>query len=274
MTIVYQVILFISAKDNAITFETQHVTTDDSHESGMRIIKGTGKLDIQGVTSLTQVPFDVITDNTGRDVPFGYESAFSNRIHGVLSATEEFLALNSLGSLTLLGFKNYTPPEQLGELSFILPKDETPVNKIEIEIGQEVSSPDQYVFTVKSAEFTTKFSETYGDWVYSLEIKDKEKIYLAIKIDIMNLTTEPISSFALNTSREPNNGLGVDVEMIYNDKYNYDGSYRILNDKDISPLTSGIVYAYFEVPAMIATDKGSVVVTLDIMGTLYTLNIR
>ena len=152
--------------------------------------------------------------------------------------------------------------------------DEIPVNKRDIVIGQEVSVPDQYVFTVESAEFTTKISETHGDWVYGIEVEDEENTYLAIKINIKNLTTEPISSFALNTPREPNNGLGVDVEMVYNDKYNYDGHYSILNNNDISPLASGIVYAYFEVPKMIATDTGSIVVTLDVMGTLYTLNVR
>ena len=116
----YQVDLYICAADNTISFRTQHATLDSSHESGIRIIMGTGTLDLQNMTALTPVTFTELTDNTGKEIPQGYTIAFQNRINSTLAALEEFLIQNNLGSLRELGFAAYEPPMQVGTSTFSL----------------------------------------------------------------------------------------------------------------------------------------------------------
>ena len=273
LSTLYATTLSFKEGDTDVSFVTQYATTGADLQ-GMRLIKGSGTIDLPSVTSLTQVSYDIITDSTEETIPSGYKVIFNNHIHGTLSATEEFLTIYALGSLRELGFSVYTPSDQLGELDLVLDDGKPTTEMTEIIVGEIVSVPDQYDFVVENVQFTTKISEQHGNIKYSISVRDEQKTYLAIKLKIINYTTDPISSFAINTSREPNHGLGTKVAMKYDGKYNYEGSYTILSHDDIQPLTSGIVYAYFEVPLMIESSTASVVVTLDIMGTLYTLQVR
>lgn len=120
MNVYYQLILRISASNNTVSFETQHASLDSSHASGVRILKGIGTLELQKLTALTPLTFTEVTDNTEKGVPEGYEVAFGNRINAVLSAMDEFLLKNNLGSLKQLGFCVYIPPVQVGEMTFEL----------------------------------------------------------------------------------------------------------------------------------------------------------
>ena len=116
----YQVDLAISPTKSSVAFKTQHASIDEAAESSIRIIKGTGTLALGSATAMTQVAFTELTDNAEKGIPQGYEVAFSNRIHGVLAAFDEWMVANQLGDLQQLGLVNYIPLTQMGETIFTL----------------------------------------------------------------------------------------------------------------------------------------------------------
>jgi len=126
----------------------------------------------------------------------------------------------------------------------------------ELSVGAERSG-EEYSFVVDEAEFTDDIKEKHGNITYSYG----EGFYYMLKLDFTNLSTEPMEKF--NTERFE------DIKLVYNNKYNYDGEYRILSD-DIVPLANGYVYLCFPVPETMEEDEsGNVVVNFTLDGDDY-----
>ena len=116
----YQVTLYISAENNTVSFETQHATLDSASPTGIRIIKGNGVFERQGMTALMPVTFTQVTDNTDKGAPEKYEAVFNNRIHAVLATVNEFMQKGEVGTLKDLGFTSYIPVIAVGDMTFEL----------------------------------------------------------------------------------------------------------------------------------------------------------
>ena len=153
------------------------------------------------------------------------------------------------------------------------PTEETS-NMKEISVGETVSVPDLCEFVIETIEFTPEFSETDGSYTYSMNTDDESMTYLVLKLSYTNNGTEPVDYFLINSKPEQNNGLGTELNLLFDEKYKYDGHYTILSNEDISPLTTGTVYAYFEVPNTVETSTGHIIVTLDIQNQPYSITIR
>ena len=128
-------------------------------------------------------------------------------------------------------------------------------------LDESVGAED-HSFTLKKIYFTKQLSEKKGNVTYRF---GHEGNYLVLRLKFKNLAT---------TALENNSSRFSDIRLVYGDKYEYEGDYRILAG-DIVPLAKGNVYLYFAVPDTMEEDKTrSLVASFDLDDESYRCVIR
>lgn len=126
----------------------------------------------------------------------------------------------------------------------------------------DTKSGAEFEFTLTDAYFTTKLSEKNGSTTYSY---GDDGYYLVFQLAFTNLATEAMEKF--QPSRVSN------MQLTFNEKYNYDGEARILVD-DIVPLGTGNLYILFSVPDTINGGSDPLTAVFEVDGMEFHLDCR
>ena len=141
-------------------------------------------------------------------------------------------------------------------------------NNSTVEIEESVSKGDtrtddtNFSFVLSDIYYATKISEKQGNHTVSF---GTEGSYLILKLDFTNLTTEPLENHSDRIR---------DISLMYDDKYEYEGDYRLLINDKIVPLANGNVFVYYEVPKDLENMDGSLVATFKVDGIGFSVDCR
>lgn len=148
---------------------------------------------------------------------------------------------------------------------------------IEVNLGQNIEYPDNYIISFISSSFNQKIVPTSPDSYYTYyEVKDKDSnTYLLLKTTIKNLGAETLDGEKLPSAT-----------LIYDDKYKYNFSLITETDDgsdlegydwylDIDPLKTKKIWYMVEVPKEVenSTEK-SLVVEYQFNNKIYHIIIR
>ncbi len=131
----------------------------------------------------------------------------------------------------------------------------------ELSIGDTRTDGAKFSFVFEDMYYTTKLSEKKGNTTFSF---GSEGHYFVLKLRFTNLTTTPLDNNGDRFSA---------VQMTLDNKYNYDGDYRILGG-EIVPLADGNVYLYFSVPEGMAEMEGEQIASFKLDGNQFTVNCK
>lgn len=130
-----------------------------------------------------------------------------------------------------------------------------------VAIGDMRTDGESFSFLLDDIIFSDNLKEKVGNTTYSFP----SGYYMVLKMEFTNLSTETISELNSDTVTE--------MKLTYNDKYNYDGSFRTLTG-DIVPLQTRNAYVYYEVPEELKDNPESLVAVFKIGGNTFEVNCR
>ncbi len=129
-----------------------------------------------------------------------------------------------------------------------------------IAVGDSVEE-DDHAFTLEEVFFGTEIKERHGNITYSYG--GRGSYNLVLKLAFTNLDTEELDSYNSDRFEE--------MELVYMDKYEYEGDYHILGD-DIVPLSEGYVYVLYAIPESMEDDSdSSIIASFELDGETYVV---
>ncbi len=141
-------------------------------------------------------------------------------------------------------------------------KEESAEINQDVSVGETRTDGKNFSFELSEVYYSTKISEKKGNHTSTF---GHEGNYLILKINFTNLKTEPLENNSDRISQ---------ISLTYDEKYKYEGDFRLLISDEIVPLANGNVFLYFSVPADLESREGPLVATFQIDGIEFVVNCR
>lgn len=131
-----------------------------------------------------------------------------------------------------------------------------------VSVGDTRTDEENFSFVLSDIYYATEVSEKRGNHTSKF---GSDGHYLILKLDFTNLTAESLENHSERISK---------IKLTYNDKYEYEGEFRLLIDEEIVPLANGNIFIFFDVPADLESKEGPLTATFTIDGTAFTADCR